>query len=341
MINNVLITGGAGFIGSHLCEFLLGKGYNVICIDNFNSFYDPEIKIRNLSGIIDHERFSLYKIDIRDKKELIKVFDSHKPKIIIHMAAMPGVRPSLENPSLYSDVNINGTQCVLEAMRISGTSNMIFSSSSSVYGNNSKIPFSESDIADDQISPYAYTKRAGELMCRMYNNLYGFNISCLRFFTVFGPRQRPDLAINKFADKIIQKEQVEIFGSGNTYRDYTFIYDIINGIYLSMIHLKGFNIYNLGEENPVDLNEMINTLEEAIGIKAIKKYLPYQQGDVDRTLADISKARSELGYNPSFSFREGIDQFICWKRKQRNSISESNPGKNISKNTLPAFQAWC
>lgn len=252
------------------------KGYKVICVDNFNSFYNPVIKEKNISSILNNPHFILSKTDIRDRYELEKLFERNKPGLVMHLAAMPGVRPSIEDPFLFFDVNVTGTVTLLETMRKYNVNNMVFASSSSVYGNNSKIPFSESDVADKQISPYASSKRAGELLCYTYHSLYEFNITCLRFFTVYGPRQRPDLAIHKFTDKILENKPIQIFGDGNTSRDYTYITDLINGIINSINHLNGFNIYNLGESQTITLGNVIDTLEKAIGIKAIKEYLPLQ-----------------------------------------------------------------
>lgn len=309
----ILVTGGAGFIGSHLCEHLLKMNHQVVCVDNFNSFYDPVIKERNISSVKNNREFSLFKADIRNRDELSDIFKKSRPELIIHLAAMPGVRPSIENPFLFFDVNVTGTLVVLETMRSFGINKMIFASSSSVYGNNSKVPFSESDPVENQISPYASSKRACELLCYTYHSLYKFDIFCLRFFTVYGPRQRPDLAIHKFTSRILENKPIQVFGDGNTSRDYTYISDIIEGIYNSVTRLKGFNIYNLGESRTISLSNMIETLENALGKEAIKEFLPPQPGDVERTFADISKARNELDYDPVFDFKKGIEEFIRWK----------------------------
>ena len=309
----ILVTGGAGFIGSHLCEHLLKMNHQVVCVDNFNSFYDPLIKERNISSVKNNKEFSLFKADIRNRNELSDIFKKSRPELIIHLAAMPGVRPSIENPFLFFDVNVTGTLVVLETMRSFGINKMIFASSSSVYGNNSKVPFSESDPVENQISPYASSKRACELLCYTYHSLYKFDIFCLRFFTVYGPRQRPDLAIHKFTSRILENKPIQVFGDGNTSRDYTYISDIIEGIYKSVIRLKGFNIYNLGESRTISLSNMIGTLENALGKEAIKEFLPPQPGDVERTFADISKARNELDYDPVFDFKKGIEEFVRWK----------------------------
>ena len=309
----ILVTGGAGFIGSHLCEYLLGSGHKVVCVDNFNSFYDPGIKEQNISALISSEDFNLVKADIRDKARLAEIFEENNPDLVIHLAAMPGVRPSIKDPFLYYDVNVNGTLTVLETMRRYGVKRMIFASSSSVYGNNSKIPFSESDPVDSPISPYASSKRACELLCSTWHSLYQFEIFCLRFFTVYGPRQRPDLAIHSFTNKILDNSPLQIYGDGSSFRDYTYIDDVLQGINNAINRLKGFNIYNIGESRKVLLSEVIETIENALGKKAIKEYLPFQAGDVNATFADISKARQELDYSPSFDFREGIAEFIRWK----------------------------
>ena len=309
----ILVTGGAGFIGSHLCEHLLKMNHQVVCVDNFNSFYDPVIKERNISSVKNNKEFSLFKADIRNRNELSDIFKKSRPELIIHLAAMPGVRPSIENPFLFFDVNVTGTLVVLETMRSLGINKMIFASSSSVYGNNSKVPFSESDPVENQISPYASSKRACELLCYTYHSLYKFDIFCLRFFTVYGPRQRPDLAIHKFTSRILENKPIQVFGDGNTSRDYTYISDIIEGIYKSVIRLKGFNIYNLGESRTISLSNMIGILENALGKEAIKEFLPPQPGDVERTFADISKARNELDYDPVFDFKKGIEEFVRWK----------------------------
>ena len=309
----ILVTGGAGFIGSHLCEYLLKSDHKVVCIDNFNGFYDPGIKEQNISSIINREDFNLFRADIRDKTRLSEIFRESKPDLVIHLAAMAGVRPSIADPFLYYDVNVNGTLTVLETMRQFGVRRMIFASSSSVYGNNSKLPFSESDAVDSPISPYASSKRACELLCSTYHSLYQFEIFCLRFFTVYGPRQRPDLAIHGFTNKILANRPIQIFGDGNSVRDYTYIDDTLQGIYNSVSRLKGFDIYNIGESRKISLKEVIETIENTLGKKAAKEFLPSQAGDVNATFADISKARRELGYNPSFDFKKGIAEFIRWK----------------------------
>ncbi len=312
----ILVTGGAGFIGSHLCEFLLQNGHQVICYDNFNDFYNPIVKEKNINTIIHNPQFSLIKADIRNKEELNQVFQKYCPELVVHLAGMPGVRQSIEDPFLYFDVNVTGTLTLLETMKKFEVKDMIFASSSSVYGNNLRVPFSEKDQVDKQISPYASSKKSGESLCYTYNNLYKFNITCLRFFTVYGPRQRPDLAIHKFTDKILKGKPIQVYGEGHTARDYTYISDITAGIYKSINFLNGYNIYNIGESVTISLNKMIETIEKTLGIKAIKEYFPGQPGDVGLTFADISKARNELAFDPKVSFDEGIEYFVKWKLSQ-------------------------
>lgn len=310
----VLITGTAGFIGSHLCEALV-KDHQIIGLDNFCDFYDPKIKENNISFLQGSPNFKLVKTDIRDQLELSKVFNTNKFDLVIHLAAMAGVRPSIENPQLYTEVNINGTVNLLEECRKHNVKNFIFASSSSIYGNNKKVPFAESDPVDHPISPYASTKKAGELICHTYHHLHQMSIACLRFFTVYGPRQRPDLAIHKFSRMIMNDEEIPVFGDGSTKRDYTYIDDIINGILKTVdFVLSGnkYDVFNLGESQTISLNKMIETLEKALNIKAKKKILPMQPGDVEQTYADISKSKTILGYNPETDFETGIAKFIDW-----------------------------
>jgi UDP-glucuronate 4-epimerase len=311
----ILITGGAGFIGSHLSEFLLKSGFRVTCVDNFNDFYNPEIKEHNILKILNEPYYSLYRTDIRKRDGLELIFEKSKPDLVIHLAAMPGVGPSIKNPLLYYDVNVTGTVSLLETMRKTRVHNLIFASSSSVYGNNLKVPFSESDCTDKQISPYAASKKAGEVLCHSYHNLFDFNITCLRFFTVYGPRQRPDLAIHKFTNRILENKPLNIYGDGNSSRDYTYVTDVIEGIGNAIANLNGYNIYNIGESRTITLTNLIYTLENALGLKAKKNYLPSRPGDVEITFADINKARKGLGYKAGDKCTEGIEQFIKWKRE--------------------------
>jgi len=310
---NIVLTGGAGFIGSNLCEQLLRNRDNrIICVDNFNDYYDPSIKRKNIEDNISIDRFELYEGDISDKSFLFHVFSINHVDLVIHLAAMTGVRPSLEYPGLYYNVNVIGTLNVLEAMKANNIYNMIFASSSSVYGNNKKTPFSETDNVDYPISPYAATKKAGELLCHTYHYLYNFNINCLRFFTVYGPRQRPDLAIYKFTKALFDEAPINIYGDGLSSRDYTHIDDIVQGIIYAIEKLDGYNIYNLGESNAVSLFELIQLLEKYTEKTAKINFLPLQAGDVYQTYADINKAKVQLGYSPNISLESGLVDFINW-----------------------------
>ena len=308
-----LITGAAGFIGSHLCERLLADGWTVTGVDNFDDFYDPQIKRRNISDCLENKNFRLIEADIRDYEAMGEVI-SGDVRIIVHLAAKAGVRPSIAQPLLYADVNINGTMVLLEAAKKHKIDKFIFGSSSSVYGNNEKVPFSEDDIVDYPISPYAATKKAGELICHTYHHLCKMSITCLRFFTVYGPRQRPDLAIHKFAKLIEQGKSIPVYGDGTMMRDFTYIDDIVNGIVAAMDRCDGFNIYNLGESEPITVNDLIAEIEKALDKKAVREYLPIQPGDVERTYADVSKAVAELTYKPSTSIQEGLKKFAVWLR---------------------------
>jgi len=310
-----LVTGAAGFIGSHLCERLLAKGWAVLGVDNFDNFYDPQIKRRNIDTCLKNKNFQLIEADIRDSDAMDKATSSDV-EIIVHLAARAGVRPSIEQPVLYTDVNLNGTTVLLEAAKKHNVTKFIFGSSSSVYGNNKKVPFSEGDSVDFPISPYAATKKAGELICHTYHHLYGIHITCLRFFTVYGPRQRPDLAIHKFAKLIEQGKPIPVYGDGSMMRDFTYIDDIINGTVAAMERCSGFNIYNLGESRPVSVNDLIAEIEKALGKKAVREYLPPQPGDVERTYADVTKAAADLGYNPSTTIQTGLAEFVAWLRQQ-------------------------
>jgi UDP-glucuronate 4-epimerase len=314
MSKKVLITGAAGFIGSSLADDLLAKGFSIMGIDNFDSFYTRDIKETNISNALKHNLYSFQEGDIRDMEFLNSCFSGFRPDIVIHLAAKAGVRPSIKNPASYYDVNVNGTLNMLEAMRKNKIGRMLFASSSSVYGNNKKIPFAESDNVDFPVSPYAASKKACELLCHTYHHLFDMDIFCLRFFTVYGPRQRPDLAINKFTRALLNDEPITLFGDGSTSRDYTHISDILQGIGQAMENLKGFGIFNLGESNAISLKELVALLENSTGKKADIKYLPMQDGDVLRTFADISRAKSVLGYNPVVNIADGISNYVEWVR---------------------------
>jgi UDP-glucuronate 4-epimerase len=355
-----LVTGAAGFIGSHLCERLLGLGWTVAGIDNFDDFYDPQIKRRNIAVCLKNKSFQLIEADIRNSTAMDKAVGAPRVRgdklarqtngglapaeagveIIVHLAARAGVRPSIAQPLLYADVNINGTMVLLQLAKKHNVAKFIFGSSSSVYGNprlpgygsdlrrderggglapaEAGVPFSEDDNVDFPISPYAATKKAGELICHTYHHLYGIAITCLRFFTVYGPRQRPDLAIHKFAKLIEQGRPIPVYGDGTAMRDFTYIDDIIDGTVAAInrltIHDSRFTIYNLGHSHPITVNDLITEIEKALGKKAIKEYVPAQPGDVERTYADITKAARELGYKPRTTIEEGLARFVEWLR---------------------------
>lgn len=313
----ILVTGGAGFIGSHLESELLAQGKEVVCIDNFNDYYDPRMKRANIARLHRQHDFPVYEADIRDKAACERVFTEHRIDTVVHLAARAGVRHSLIDPRLYSDVNCCGTINLLEIARNKGVTKFVFGSSSSVYGATSRVPFREDDPAVRPVSPYAATKRAGELFCHTYNHLYGLPVICLRFFTVYGPWGRPDLAIYKFAQLIEQDKPIPVYGDGTTKRDYTYCKDIVQGI-IGAINVKAqFEIVNLGESRVVALNDMISLIEKGMGKKAQRETLPMQPGDVPITNADITKARSLLGYDPKFPFEEGLRLFLEWFRDER------------------------
>jgi len=316
-MKNILVTGGAGFIGSHLVDSLLAENrWKVTVVDDFNDFYDPAIKHANADRAAKNPNYRLVEADIRDQAALAKVFEQGAFQVIVHLAARAGVRPSLEQPQLYAETNINGTLNLLELARRHGITQFVFGSSSSVYGINAKVPFSEDDPIRQPISPYAATKGAGELLCHTYTHLYGIRSVCLRFFTVYGPRQRPDLAIHKFAKLISEGKPIPVFGDGTTRRDYTFVDDIIAGVRASIDYVgdatkRDYEVINLGESRTVELRELISLLEKELDLIDRK---PLQPGDVPQTFADISKARELLGYNPQTQIEEGIKRFVEWFR---------------------------
>ena len=310
-----LVTGGAGFIGSSLVDNLLLQGHEVVCLDNFDNYYDPSIKNCNISKALSYSTYRLIKGDIRDKQLLKTIFSENKTDMVIHLAARAGVLPSVQNPELYYDVNVNGTLYLLECMQNADVKKMIFASSSSVYGNNKNVPFSESMMVDNPISAYAASKKAGELLCHTFHHLHGFDIFCLRFFTVYGPRQRPEMAIHNFVRSILHGLPIMQFGEGNSQRDYTYIDDIVSGIKGAIKNLKGYEIINLGESQTIFLKELISIIESAIRKKAIIRMLPHQAGDVEITYADITKAKNMLGYTPIFPIVKGIELFVEWYKK--------------------------
>ncbi len=317
-----LVTGGAGFIGSHLCDYLLENGARVINVDNFNDFYNPGIKEKNIAQHLGKENYTVERTDIRDLGSLDRIFGQNKIDTVVHLAAMAGVRPSIEKPLLYEEVNVAGTMNLLEMCKKYDIKNFVCASSSSVYGNNKQVPFKETDIVDFAISPYAATKKSCEVMGHTYHHLYGIDMAMLRFFTVYGPRQRPDLAIHKFTKIIIQGDELPFYGDGTTKRDYTYIEDIIDGVVKSIKYVEEnsgvYEIFNLGESQTISLSHMLKCIEEELGTKATVKRLPMQAGDVEKTFADISKAKEILGYNPKTKFEDGIKKFIKWYIAENN-----------------------
>ena len=312
---NILITGGAGFIGSTLADKLLKENNKIIVLDNFNDYYDVKLKEQNVGVNKDNPNYQLYRGDICDRELTEKVFSENKIDKVVHIAARAGVRPSLENPLEYVRSNIEGTVNILEKMKSHDVKKIIFASSSSVYGNCKAEKFSEDLKVTEPISPYAATKSACEQILYTYSKLYGINTVCLRFFTVYGPKQRPDLAIRKFIELIEQDKPIPVYGDGTTMRDYTFIEDIISGIISAINYDKTpYEIINLGGGSPITLNEMISTIEEVLGKKAQINRLPMQPGDVNKTASDITKAKKLLGYQPQTTFKEGIRKFVEWRR---------------------------
>ncbi|THF81714.1 GDP-mannose 4,6-dehydratase [Cohnella fermenti] len=337
-MSTYLVTGGAGFIGSHLGDSLLASGHRVICLDSFSDSYDYRVKMRNIlpGGLPDSlaalsdkeealaklkrslpsERYRLETVDLRDSEALERIFESECIDAVIHLAALPGVRASIEQPLLFDDVNVRGTLLLLETMRKAGVRKWLCASSSSVYGHNEKVPFSESDPVDTPISLYAATKKSCELMGYTYYHLYGIDGMMLRFFTVYGPRQRPDLAIHKFARLIDQDREIPFYGDGTTKRDYTYVEDVVAGIRGALDYVEKhesvYEVLNLGNSRTVSLTEMVDGLESALGKKAILQRLPAQPGDMEMTCADIGKARRLIGYEPRTSFEEGIRNFVRW-----------------------------
>lgn len=319
MKKNILVTGGAGFIGSHLVGHLLVEGaWNVSVVDNFNDFYPPERKRQNITSFLSNSNFKLYENDICDYESLYQIFDENKFDVIVHLAARAGVRPSLEKPRAYAETNINGTLNLLELAKEFEVKQFVFGSSSSVYGANRKVPFSEGDNVAEPISPYAATKIAGEVLCYTYSYLYKIRTICLRFFTVYGASQRPDLAIYKFSKLILEDKPISVFGDGTSKRDYTYIDDIIQGVRAAIDYDKSmYEVINLGESQTVELHELISLLEKNLGKKAIIKHQPMQPGDVPQTFADISKAKKLLNYNPNTKIEVGIRKFVEWFTTQK------------------------
>ncbi|HWD19987.1 MAG TPA: SDR family NAD(P)-dependent oxidoreductase [Verrucomicrobiae bacterium] len=313
---NILVTGGAGFIGSHLSQRLLRDGHAVWVLDDLNDFYDPALKRRNLAEIQTEGRpFTFVQGDLSDRATVEKMFQAARFEQVIHLAARAGIRPSLEQPALYQRVNVEGTTHILEAARQHGVRKLILASSSSVYGVNAKVPFAENDPISTPISPYAASKLACEALGHVYHHVYGLDVSMLRFFTVYGPRQRPDLAIHKFARRIAAGEPIDVFGDGSTARDYTYVSDIVDGIAACVTRTFGFEIFNLGGSHPVPLSQLIAVLEQALQKRAVLRHLPEQPGDVPRTWADVAKAGRMLGYKPQVGLEEGIGLFVAWLKR--------------------------
>ena len=315
MPRTVCVTGGAGFIGSHLVDRLLAAGDRVVVLDDFDDFYDPREKERNLASHQDDARLAVLREDIRDRDTVAAAFDRHRPEVVVHLAARAGVRPSLADPVGYADVNVTGTAVLLDAARRAGVRRFVFGSSSSVYGLNAKVPFSEDDPLDHPASPYAATKIAGEALVRAFCHLYGFEAVALRFFTVYGPRQRPDLAIRKFAERILRDEPIELYGDGTSSRDYTYVDDIVDGVIAAMeVPLARFEVVNLGGASPVQLSTLVAKIERALERPARIVRLPDQPGDVPRTYADVGRAERLLGYRPRVDLDEGLARFVRWLR---------------------------
>lgn len=314
----ILLTGGAGFIGSHLAEALLKRGDQIDCLDNFNDYYLPAIKRENIKPGLTYSTYRLIEGDILDFELLNRLFENTHYDAIVHLAARAGVRPSLKEPFLYQEVNIRGTMNLLEMARIHRVQKFIFASTSSVYGKNKKVPFSESDAVDQPVSPYAATKRAAEIIAYTYHHLYQLAVTCLRFFTVYGPRQRPDMAIHKFAELIWSGKPIQMFGDGLSERDYTYVDDIIHGIIQAIDRTTDYRIYNLGESRTTSLKRLIELIEENLQKKAIIQPMPFQPGDVPITYADVSRAKAELAYQPGIPVEVGIKRFIEWFLQQKN-----------------------
>lgn len=324
MTQTVFITGVAGFIGSHVAEALLRRGDEVVGLDNFDPLYDRRIKERNLAPLSAFRGFRFVEGDIRDPGALGRWGGHGNPDVIIHLAAKAGVRPSVEDPAGYADVNVLGTVRVLSFARDRSVPRVLFASSSSVYGGNEKVPFSEDDPVDHPVSPYAATKKAGELLCHAFSHLYGMNVASLRFFTVYGPRQRPEMAIHKFTRLIFEGKDIGLFGDGTTRRDYTYIDDIVGGVLGALSAPPGHRIYNLGESATISLADLVSLIEKATGLRAKRKFLPLQPGDVPVTYADITRARAEIGYDPKIPVAAGVERFVAWFRD--NIVNPSNRG---------------
>lgn len=317
----IIVTGGAGFIGSHLVTALLEKGEKVVVIDDFNGFYDPLLKRENIQPFLNNPGFRLYEADIRDKAKVFEIFAAEQCDAVCHLAARAGVRPSIEDPLLYEEVNCVGTLNLLEASRINKVKNFVFASSSSVYGINSKVPFSEEDPITCPISPYATTKRSGELMCFTYSHLYKLPATCLRFFTVYGERGRPDMAVAKFTRLIRDGKEIQVYGDGTARRDFTYVGDIINGVLNSIYKQSAYEIINLGGANTIEVNRLIELIEENLGRKAVVRYQGVAPGDVPITYADVAKAKRLIGFEPKVVIDEGVARYVRWFLEREERIT--------------------
>ncbi len=315
----ILVTGCAGFIGSHTTQALLDKGYNVIGIDNLNNYYNPDWKKQNLAQFKHENNFTFNRTDITDQEALEKIFQEKKGQLkkIVHLAARAGVRASIQQPQLYTQVNVNGTLNLLELAHQYQVPHFIFASSSSIYGDQQKVPFSETDPVNQPVSPYAATKKAGEMLCYTYSDLYDIKMTCLRFFTVYGPAGRPDMAPYLFTEAILKQQPITKFGDGTSQRDYTYIDDIVRGIAAAVDNPFEFEIFNLGNNSPILLNEFISTLEQVIGQSAEIEQLPMQPGDVEKTYADIEKAQKMLNFEPKTGLKQGLSRFVNWYQQHR------------------------
>lgn len=317
MADRILVTGGAGFVGSHLVESLLKDGHAVVALDNFDPFYSPELKRRNLGVAQSNSRFELIEGDIRDAELLERLFGGQRFDVVVHLAARAGVRPSIAEPALYTSVNLDGTTRLLEACRLHSVDRFVFGSSSSVYGNNAKVPFAESDPVDHPISPYAATKKAGELLCHAHHHLFGVRVACVRFFTVYGPRQRPEMAIHRFARRIFEGRPIQQYGDGASARDYTYVSDIVGGIRRAIDRMTGYHVWNLGGSRTVKLAELIDKVARGLDTEARVERLPMQPGDVERTWADIGLAERELDWTPTVDIDRGLESFLDWFKDNR------------------------
>jgi UDP-glucuronate 4-epimerase len=339
MPEHVLITGAAGFIGSHLVDRLLADGCEVTGVDNFDDFYAAALKRANIAGHVDHPSYNLVEVDIRDRDAMLARL-TRRYDVVVHLAAKAGVRPSIANPVLYQDVNVRGTQNMLELARARGIPQFVFASSSSVYGVNPNVPWREDDHVLQPISPYASTKVSGELLGHVYSHLYGMRFIALRFFTAYGPRQRPDLAIRKFAQLILNGERIPFYGDGSSRRDYTYVDDIVGGI-VGAIRYRGslYEVVNLGNNHAVTLGELVRSMEDVLGIPALLAPMPDQPGDVPQTWADVSKARSLLGYDPKTSLRTGLERFAGWMLALRTAPVGGGKAEFLGRGILAARPA--